>query len=135
MIKEKLNEITALEKDIREMREREARLLTPAITDYALLRQLLDVFFLTMGITGTMTKWQLRQFFFVALWFCSPESFVCETTRRGVRKAVSQLLECSPSQLSKFIPTLTFFYQNYPDFRSSVDKAVCITEKIIGKGK
>lgn len=135
MIKEKLNEITALERDIREMREREARLLTPAITDYALLRQLLNVFVLSVGITGAMTKWQLRQFFFVVLWFCSPESFVCETTRKGVRKAVSQLLECSPSQLSKFIPTLTFFYQNYPDFRNSVDMVVGMTEKIITKGK
>lgn len=134
MIKERINEITCLNRQIQGMQARKAELLIPAIADYALLRQLLDVFILQEGVTGVMTKWQQREYFFVALWFCSPAALVNGRMRRGVRGTASKLLGCSPSQLSKYIPELTFLYLNYPDFKNTVDTIVRIVDRIIKGG-
>lgn len=107
-------------RDIKEQAERQERMITSyASSDLKHAYKVRQVWENCKGLLQTPSD--RRRVMFVMLYRFSPCVLAGGRIPRKVREALSVILGCHPSVLSKDSRKLMFLYQHYQDFKDDVD--------------
>lgn len=110
------------------LRDEEERLSVPIVMNMGMIRNLYDVFMMSLrrqNPSADPTDTQNRKkFLYAVLYVCSPATLVGNVMRHKLRECVSSVIGCTPTGVSRDYKTAVFFYATYADFRDSVDVIV-----------
>lgn len=118
---EKLNRITGLQNQRRNIDGEIAVLSVPILTD---VRKIKDIYQIFVSVIGhPPVEDERKAFVMIILYLYSPDSLIGKKIRKGVRREISALfLDKSPSWVSQSNSYLLFYYQTYKSFRCMVDE-------------
>jgi hypothetical protein len=132
-----LNEIEDLKKiraEIAVLRGREKELAKPALEDLSLLPALYERFReILSGMSlppDPDSVGQRKQFILVSMILYSPEVFCGKRTKNGLCEELARMFGVTKENISRNISDALFFYENYQDYRDSVE---AIYEKIVSR--
>ena len=110
------------------LREREKKLSQPIIENMGMIRNLYDVFRLSLMKQNPKADPEntgnRKKFLYAILYIFSPATLVGEVMRHRLRENVSAVIGCTPTGVSRDYKTSLFFYATYQDFRESVDLVI-----------
>lgn len=115
-----LRSIKDIEREIRTLEERERLITKPALTDFAYITELHDIY---LDVTGEDTaNYEVRQkFLFIITYLYCPKYIVVNTRRKFLRASLAKIFNyITPAMLSNTITTGIFRFWHYKDFRSDV---------------
>ena len=133
----RVEELRRIRAEISRLKEVEERLSVPIVMNMGMIRNLYDVFSLSLkcqdpnanpGDTNNRKK-----FIYAILYIFSPATLVGDVMRHKLRECVSGITGCTPTGVSRDYKTATFFYATYKTFQESVDGIIKDMLDIMGK--
>lgn len=109
-----------------ELSEEENILTAPILTDRGLISEIYKIFVDLLNERGcppnTDSVTQRKKFIFIILYLFSPSSLAGGKMARGIREAMSKVLDIqSKSTISDNCADVVFLYQNYSDFCCDIE--------------
>ena len=123
--------------EISRLHNEERKLVTPIEMNIAMVRNLYDVFQLSLkrqDITANPLDTNNRKkFLYSMLYIFSPVTLAGGAMRHRFRECISTVIGCTPPGVSRDYKTAMFFYATYKNFRDSVDKIIVDILSVLGR--
>ena len=123
-----MNKVEALKKvkaDKELLVAEERRLSIPAVMNIDMIRNLYDVFVMSLRRQNPKADpkdtTNRKKFLYAILYVCSPATLAGDVMRHKLRECVSSIIGCTPTGVSRDYKTALFFYDTYKEFHESVD--------------
>ena len=124
----RVEQLRAIHAEMEELKDRERRLSEPIVENMGMIRNLYDVFRLSLKRQDPKAEpdstADRKKFLYAILYIFSPATLVGEVMRHRLRECVSAVIGCTPTGVSRDYKTGLFFYSTYTDFRESVNKVI-----------
>lgn len=125
--------------EIERLAEEERMLARPTVTNMGMIRNLFDVFCLTLKYQDTesnpLDTNNRKKFLYAILYLFSPSTLAGQVMKHKMRRCVSDIIGCTPTGVSRDYKTSIFFYATYSDFRNSVNNIIDNMLLVLGKYK
>lgn len=133
----RVDELRRVRSEIDGLKEKERMLSVPIAMNMGMIRNLYDVFRLSLkrldGNANPTDTNSRKKFLYAILYIFSPATLVGEVMRHKLRECVSSVLGCTPTGVSRDYKTALFFFATYKDFRDSVNIIISDMLSILGK--
>ena len=133
----RVEELRRIRQEMGRLEDEEKRLSVPIVMNMGMIRNLYDVFMLSLKrqcLSANPTDTNSRKkFLYAILYIFSPATLVGDVMRHRLRECVSSILECTPTGVSRDYRTAMFFYETYKDFKTSVNLIIKDMLDVLGK--
>lgn len=133
----RVEELRRVRAEIELLRDDEKRLSVPIAMNMGMIRNLYDVFRMTLRRTeptaSPKDSISRKKFLYAILYIFSPATLVGDVMRHKLRESVSAILGCTPTAVSRDYKTSLFFFETYTDFRNGCTIIIKDMLEILGK--
>lgn len=133
----RVEELRRVRSEIERLREKEKDLSVPVAMNMSMIRNLYDVFCLSLKCqepkADPSDSSSRKKFLYAVLYIFSPATLVGDVMRHKLRECVSGIIGCTPTGISRDYKTGLFFYSTYKEFRESVDRIIADMLLVLGK--
>ena len=133
----RVEELKRVRSEIEGLKDEERRLSIPIVMNMGMIRNLYDVFSLSLkrqnpnaSPNDTNSR---KKFLYAILYLFSPATLVGEVMRHKLRECVSVVIGCTPTGVSRDYKTALFFFATYREFRESVNIIIRDMLDVLGK--
>lgn len=120
----RVEELKRVHSEIEALKEREKKLSVPIVFNMGMIRNLYDVFCVSLKrqdpTASPKDTNSRKKFLYAILYIFSPATLVGEVMRHKLRECVAKILDCTPTGVSRDYKTGIFFFATYSEFRESV---------------
>ena len=124
----RVERLKAIHEEMDKLREKEKKLSQPIVENMGIIRNLYDVFRLSLKRQDPKADPEStsdrKKFLYAILYIFSPSTLVGEVMRHKLRESVSAVIGCTPTGVSRDYKTSIFFHATYQDFRDSVEQII-----------
>jgi len=133
----RVEELRRVHAEIERLKDEAQRLSVPIAMNMGMIYNLYDVFVMSLKRlepeASPKETNSRKKFLYAILYIFSPATLVGEVMRHRMRERISDILDCTPTGVSRDYKIALFFYATYKEFRDEVDEIIKDMLNILGK--